>query len=233
MHRGYIKIYRKFLDDCLIGNYKLMALWMVLLLEANHQDKKIIWNKEELIIKRGELITGRKKLAEKTGLSERNVRTCLETLKSTNKVTIKIYSKFSLVTIINWDRYQCIDQVNDQQVTSKRPASDQQVTTNNNNKHYKHEEEYIYTGNSEIHDLDFSEAILYFEKNVWKEWDWDRKKTTTLPKMRTLFQKVVNTSNKESFENFKEAFEIYKNSNEMISDISLIRGKRRLIDFLI
>jgi hypothetical protein len=57
-------------------------------------------------------------------------------LKTTNEVTIKSTSKWSLITICNYELYQtratASDQQNVQQETSDRPSSDQQATTNKN-----------------------------------------------------------------------------------------------------
>ena len=80
-----------------------------------------------MTIKRGQLVTGRKALAAQTGLSERQIRTALDHLKSTNELTIKSTNKFSLITIVNYGKFQDvqsdIDQQNDQQV-DQRPTSD-------------------------------------------------------------------------------------------------------------
>ena len=78
-----------------------------------------------MTIKRGQLITGRKALAAQTGLSERQIRTALDHLKSTNELTIKSTNKFSLITIVNCGKFQDvqsdIDQQVDQRPTSNRP----------------------------------------------------------------------------------------------------------------
>ncbi len=85
------------------------------------------------LIKRGQLPAGRKKLSVATGISERSIRTCLERLKRSGEITIKTSSKFSIITICNYDKYQTIAKENDPQVvtqtTSDRPAADQQSTT--------------------------------------------------------------------------------------------------------
>jgi hypothetical protein len=79
------------------------------------------------------------------------VRTAIQTLSNCGFLTIKSTSKFSIITICNYDRYQnsenVSDQQIDQQVTSKRPASDQQVTTSKECKECKNEkkENIIYT----------------------------------------------------------------------------------------
>lgn len=75
-------------------------------------------------IKRGQIITGYPALAKKLGLSVRNVRTAFSHLKSTGEVTVNRQSKFSIVTIKNYDQYQVNDSQADSQVTVNRQSSD-------------------------------------------------------------------------------------------------------------
>ena len=63
--------------------------------------------------------------AEELEISERAVRTALNHLKSTNEVTIKVTNQFSIVTIVNWAKYQGRDDENDQQNDQQ---NDQRVT---------------------------------------------------------------------------------------------------------
>lgn len=90
-------------------------------------------------IERGQLITGRKALAKQTGLSERQIRTALEHLKSTNEIAIKPTNKYSLITLVNYRKYQDIPEEATSKTTSisanDRPATDHIVT----NKQYKQE----------------------------------------------------------------------------------------------
>lgn len=96
---------------------------------------------QEITLKPGQFIFGRKVASIELKMSERTVRTCLHSLEKTQNVTIKTTNKFSIISIVNWSIYQQEqtqnDQQNDQQVTSNRPASDQQVTTNKNSKNIK------------------------------------------------------------------------------------------------
>lgn len=77
----------------------------------------------------GSLVTGRKALAEQTGLSEQNVRTALTRLKSTSEITISNYPKFSIISITNWIRFQDPNQQTNQHLTTFQPPSNQQLTT--------------------------------------------------------------------------------------------------------
>jgi len=102
------------------------TLFIHCLLRANHAHKK--WR--GIDVPPGSFITGRKALSTETKLTEQQVRTCLNRLKSTNDITIKTTSKYSLVTVVNWDFYQGreLNQPSDQ--PCKPPAINQQSTSN-------------------------------------------------------------------------------------------------------
>jgi len=147
MHRGYVKLWRKSFDSGMMTNANLWLFWTWCLLKASHKKTKVLVGFQEVELNQGDLVFGRQKAAAALNFSERTVRSCLETLKNSKQIAIKTTSKYSIISIINWDTYQSIDnesgqqndQHSDQQTTSRRPASDQQATTNNNVKECKEE----------------------------------------------------------------------------------------------
>ena len=122
VQNGFVALHRSLLSWGWHADPATGWLFVNLLLMANWTDSD--W--QGMTIKRGQLITGRKALAAQTGLSERQIRTALDHLKSTNELTIKSTNKFSLITIVNYGKFQDvqsdIDQQNDQQV-DQRPTS--------------------------------------------------------------------------------------------------------------
>ena len=108
-----------------------------LLMEANHEEKKIIFNNEEIIIKRGQCITGRKGLSQETGIAEGTVYDKLKILEKVNFCNIKSNNRFSIVTILKYEDYQnkkTIKQQQNQQPANNQPTTSQQpANTNNNN----------------------------------------------------------------------------------------------------
>jgi len=94
-------------------------------LKASYKEYDAIVGLQRVHLLPGQFIFGRRKAAEETGLSEREIRTIVELLKKSGNLTIKTTNKFSIITIINWPTYQADvegnDQLNDQQPTSKRP----------------------------------------------------------------------------------------------------------------
>jgi len=97
---------------------------------------------QEIELNPGQFIFGRNKCAEETGLSEQNIRTCVQFLNP-SELTIKPTNKFSVGTIINWGGYQSDKKENNQQITNNQPASNQQVTTNKNDKNDKNDKKKI------------------------------------------------------------------------------------------
>ena len=126
---GFIKLWYSMKNWEWSDDPNTVCLWVHLLLEANWKDKE--WKGHE--IKRGQLIFGRKSWADKTGLSEQQLRTALNKLISTNNITSQSTNQFTILTIVNYDNFQCKKEntTNDQpasQPTSNQPVN-QRATT--------------------------------------------------------------------------------------------------------
>jgi len=127
MNNGYIALHRKILDWEWYSEPVTRSLFIHLILIANFTDKK--WNGIE--IGRGQVLTGRFKLAQTLNFSEMQIRTALKRLKSTSDITIKTTNKYSIITIKNYDQYQSDNQPTNQRTTNKQPTNNQQITTTN------------------------------------------------------------------------------------------------------
>ena len=124
MPDGWVKIHRKFQEWEWYDKSEMVHLFLHLLLSANVSDRQ--WH--GMIIKRGQLVTSYESLRERTGLSVRTLRTCLEKLEQTGEIVRKATNKFSLLTICNYESYQDENFESDKQTTSKRQPEDQLPT---------------------------------------------------------------------------------------------------------
>ena len=102
LQNGFIALHRSLLSWGWHTDPATGWLFVNLLLMANWTDSE--W--QGMTIERGQLVTGRKALAAQTGLSEQTVRTSLNRLKSTNEITIASTNKFSVITIVNYGKFQ-------------------------------------------------------------------------------------------------------------------------------
>jgi len=134
---GWVKFHRKMLEWEWFTDVNTCHLFTYCLLRANITDSSF----RGVQLSAGEFVSGRKSLAENTGLTEMQVRTSLDKLVLTNEVTIKVTNKFSIISIVNWKSYQVSNQQDNQQVTNKQPTSNQQVTTEEEYKNIRKKEE--------------------------------------------------------------------------------------------
>lgn len=150
---GWIKTYRQLVDWEWYQDSQMVHLLIHLIIKANHCDLK--WR--GATIKRGQLLTSRKKLSVETGISEQSIRTCLDRLQSTSEITIKSTNRNSIITVTKYDTYQSkecdvnqpINQPTNQQSTSQL-TNNQPATNQPSNKNDKNDKEYKKTILSEI-----------------------------------------------------------------------------------
>lgn len=120
---GFLKISRKILDWRWYTNSNTMRLFLHLMLRANYTDAEF----ENHKIKRGQYVTSRKALAYELKMSEQAIRTALKHLKSTHDIAIKTTSKYSIITMLNYEQYQTPTNTltNEQQTKNKQLTSNQ------------------------------------------------------------------------------------------------------------
>ena len=129
MEQGWIKLHRKLLENPIMRKPSYLTLWVVLLLKANHEDTRIIWNGKDTPIKAGQFITGRKSLHEDTGIPETTIERILDYLENGHQIGQQKNNKYRLITILNWDNFQ--------NQTTKRTSSGHLADTNKNEKNEK------------------------------------------------------------------------------------------------
>ena len=128
----WISIHRKFLNWQWYKNINVKILFLHLLLKANYKDN--YW--QDIVIKRGQILTSIKSLSDEIGLTEQQTRTALNKLKSTNEITMKTTSKFTLINVEKYDFYQSNNKkvTNEitKNITNEQQTNNKQITTNNN-----------------------------------------------------------------------------------------------------
>ena len=141
-NQGYIKLYRSLLDNPIIKKPDYLCIWNCLLLQANHKETSFIFNNIKQLLEPGQLITGRKVLSDKTGIAESQVYKILNYLEKEQQIRLQKNNKFTLITILNWEKYQGngtteIDETeqpsNNQVTTKEQPSNTYKNVKNVNN----------------------------------------------------------------------------------------------------
>lgn len=147
---GYIKLHRKMLEWEWIDDAVTLQVYIYCLLSANFETAR--WH--GILIEPGQFITSIGHIAEDLHISKQKVRTALVHLKSTHNLTCKATSKYTLVTVENWEVYQSAGEKVTHRATQcstiKQQSNNIQLTTNKERKEEKEEKEIFNTKGADL-----------------------------------------------------------------------------------
>ena len=124
---GYVLLNRNILDWRWARTPNTAYLFILMILKANFKDMEF----EGMPIKRGQFVTSVQSLSRISGLSTQKIRTAISHLKSTNEITISSTSRYSVITIVNYDEYQNLTNKSTSKLTIKQQTNNKQITTSN------------------------------------------------------------------------------------------------------
>lgn len=143
---GWISIDRSIQNHWLFKEKRTFSkfeAWIYLLMEANHSKAKVPIGNQIVTVERGQRLTSILTLSDLFNWSRFKVKTFLDLLESDGMLEVKTTSKYTLITIVNYDFYQSEQgrnqYQNDIKPTSKQhqsninPTSKQHQTNTNNN----------------------------------------------------------------------------------------------------
>ncbi|HGL5398114.1 TPA: DnaD domain protein [Staphylococcus aureus] len=143
---GWISIDRSIQNHWLFKEKRTFSkfeAWIYLLMEANHSKAKVPIGNRIVTVERGQRLTSILTLSDLFNWSRFKVKTFLDLLESDGMLEVKTTSKYTLITIVNYDFYQSEQgrnqHQNDIKPTSKQhqsninPTSKQHQTNTNNN----------------------------------------------------------------------------------------------------
>ena len=107
---GWIKLHRK-IQECDLWSsedepFDRRSAWVDLLLLANHEDKRIIFKGQPVVVKKGQRMTSIRKLAERWNWSVNRVKRYLDLLETLNMIIRESDNHRTLLTIVKYGDYQ-------------------------------------------------------------------------------------------------------------------------------
>lgn len=136
--QGYIKLYRQIEETAIWADSDKLKLWLLCLMKASHDEQIQVIGNQTITLSPGQFTTGRFSIQEEfnKGVSKKK---CVDGLtlfrwlnlfENLKMLNIKKTNKYSIVTIVNWHKYQ----TNEHQMNIKRTSNEHQMNTNKNDK---------------------------------------------------------------------------------------------------
>lgn len=132
---GWISIDRSIQNHWLFKEKRTFSkfeAWIYILMEANHSKAKVPIGNQIVTVERGQRLTSILTLSDLFNWSRFKVKTFLDLLESDGMLEVKTTSKYTLITIVNYDFYQS-EQGRNQHQNDINPTSKQHQTNTNNN----------------------------------------------------------------------------------------------------
>jgi hypothetical protein len=128
MKKGYIKLYRKLLENPMFKNAELLQLFLYCLLKANREPGKAFYGSNEIDVGKGQFITGRFELSSTLGQKPDATYKRLKRLETLNIIALQSNNRNTLVTVLNWDLYQSKKEECNNEVTTESQQNNNKVT---------------------------------------------------------------------------------------------------------
>ncbi|HCY4798329.1 TPA: DnaD domain-containing protein [Staphylococcus aureus] len=165
---GWISIDRSIQNHWLFKEKRTFSkfeAWIYILMEANHSEAKVPIGNQIVTVERGQRLTSILTLSDLFNWSRFKVKTFLDLLESDGMLEVKTTSKYTLITIVNYDFYQSEQgrnqHQNDIKPTSKQhqsninPTSKQHQTNTNNNDNKDNNEKNVNNEKKKVTAFDF------------------------------------------------------------------------------
>lgn len=144
--QGYISLNREIQNHWLFTEKRTFSkfeAWIYLLMEANHKQGKVPIGNQIVTVERGQNLTSILTLSDLFNWSRYKVKTFLDLLETDGMLQVKTTSKYTLLTIVNYDFYQSdagrkkhqnnINPTSEQHQNNIKTTSEQHQNNTNNN----------------------------------------------------------------------------------------------------
>ena len=130
---GYCLAYRRAWTHDAFNDLLEAAIWNFLYQNAFYEDGERTFNSVVYYLKRGQIVTTPRFLAEGFRISESNARRVIQKLIKLKSIETQTTTKATIITICNYDKYQ-LPQKTDEDQTDDQTKNKQKTNDANNNK---------------------------------------------------------------------------------------------------
>lgn len=141
----WIKLDQDIIKNKIFQNSILLKLFIYCLCRASLTEKD--WRPKQGVktvhLMPGDFITSRHTIAQDLGCSESSAYRWLKQLEKDGCIKIKVNSRFSHISVVNWEQYQNQSQNVNSKRNSQRTSSEQQANSQRTSSEHKHRDKDI------------------------------------------------------------------------------------------
>jgi len=106
MANGYVKVFRKVLDNPNATNPYFLAVWSYLLLKATHKPYVMRIAGEDRTLNPGDLVCSCRQVAKYFDINKDTVNNILTTMEKDSMIRRTFHARKTVISVVNWSSYQ-------------------------------------------------------------------------------------------------------------------------------
>lgn len=103
---GYVNLYRDIEQHWIWQHPRQLQWWLTLIFMASWKERVVTWGKTSVTLKEGQIITSIRYLMKRCGVSSHTIDAFLKALESDGMIKREATPKYTLITIVNYAKYQ-------------------------------------------------------------------------------------------------------------------------------
>lgn len=103
---GYIKLFRSLQDCAFAGRPEYLSAWVHILMLASHKPRKTMIGKKPITLQSGQFVSGRKALAQRVGVTEKQMRGILDFFESEGMISKSSSRLGTIFTVCEYSVFQ-------------------------------------------------------------------------------------------------------------------------------
>ena len=117
---GWIKIHRSIFKNPWMRNVNVLGTWVYILLNVAYQPEDVVFEGKRITLQPGQGLFKMRQVAKELGISVTTLHRITEVFKSEKQIETQTSPRNTLITVVNWSKYQMVGTQNGTQTEHKR-----------------------------------------------------------------------------------------------------------------
>ena len=115
-NNGWIKIHRSIFDNPWMNNADVLGTWVYILLNVAYQPTDVVFEGKRITLAPGQGLFKIRQMAKILGVSHSKLNRIITLFKSETQIETQTTPRNTLITVVNWGKYQANETQNETQV---------------------------------------------------------------------------------------------------------------------
>ena len=196
MVSGWVKLHRKIFENPVCcKDAEHFFVWCWILSNATCVEKHVLFNGQDTVLKKGELITTSKFIANELKINESKVNRILRKFESEKQIERQTSNRNTIICVVNWRNYQLDENQNGKQMKDKLQTNEEENALQQAKAVKIKNETRIQVLDRLLHEANITDYLVEYV-NDWLEYKKERKFVYKETGLKILLKQISENATK-------------------------------------